>query len=146
MNKSLMRPLKVVWDLFKNCVQTKMVMLGLKESKGTPNHLLWRQLVKTRTTIVVSNGRYTFYQIHFIKHNLSKTIYQIPFILYLLSNTVSNTIHQISFIKYNLSNAIYQIPFIKYCLSNTICSQFFLMNEWMNQWINRVFLECHICR
>ena len=26
--------------------------------------------LKTRTTIVVSNGRYTFYQIHFIKHNL----------------------------------------------------------------------------
>ena len=24
----------------------------------------------TRTTIIVSNGRYTFYQIHFIKHNL----------------------------------------------------------------------------
>ena len=34
----------------------------------------------TRTTIVVSNGRYTFYQIHFIKHNSSNTIYQIPFI------------------------------------------------------------------
>ena len=50
----------------------------------------------TRTTIVVSNGRYTFYQIHFIKHNLSYTIYQIPFIKYLLSNT------------------IYQIPFIQY--------------------------------
>ena len=31
--------------------------------------------VKTRTTIVVSNGRYTFYQIHFIKHTLSNTIY-----------------------------------------------------------------------
>ena len=106
----------------------------------------------TRTTFVVSNGRYTFYQIHFIKHNLSKTIYQIPFILYLLSNTVSNTIHQISFIKYNLSNAIYQIPLIKYLssntifqiminkyhLSNTICSQnFFLMNQSMNQWMNQ---------
>ena len=25
---------------------------------------------ETRTTIVVSNGRHTFYQIHFIKHNL----------------------------------------------------------------------------
>ena len=24
---------------------------------------------KTRTTFVVSNGRYTFYQIHFIRHN-----------------------------------------------------------------------------
>ena len=49
--------------------------------------------LKTRTTIVVSNGRYTFYQI--------------PFIQYL-------------FIKYPLSNTIYQIPFIKYLLSNTI--------------------------
>ena len=37
---------------------------------------------KTRTTIVVSNGRYSFYQIHFIKHILSNTIYQIPFIKY----------------------------------------------------------------
>ena len=53
---------------------------------------------KTRTTIVVSNGRYTFYQIHFIKHNSSYTIYQIPFI------------------KYPISNTIYQIPFIKYLL------------------------------
>ena len=48
---------------------------------------------ETRTTIVVSNGRYTFYQIHSIKHNLSNTIYQIPFI------------------KYHLSNTVYQIPF-----------------------------------
>ena len=57
---------------------------------------------KTRTTIVVSNGRYTFYQIHSIKHNLSNTIYQIPFI------------------KYHLSNTVYQIPF---------AVNFFLMNE-----------------
>ena len=72
---------------------------------------------KTRTTIVVSNGRYTFYQIHFIKHKISNTIYQIPFIQYLLSNTI----HKIPFIKkpfikYHLSNTIYQIPFIKYPL------------------------------
>ena len=58
-------------------------------------------IILTRTTIVVSNGRYTFYQIHFIKHNLSNTIYPIPFI------------------KYNLSNTIYQIPFFKYLFSNT---------------------------
>jgi len=38
---------------------------------------------KTRTTIVVSNGRYTFYQLHFIKHNLSNTYYRKPFIKYL---------------------------------------------------------------
>ena len=35
---------------------------------------------KTRTTIVVSNGRYTFYQIPFIQYLLSNKIYQIPFI------------------------------------------------------------------
>ena len=69
-----------------------------------------------RTTIVVSNGRYTFYQIHFIKHNLSNTIYRIPFIQYLLSNTI----YQILFIKYLLSNILYQILFVKYHLSNTI--------------------------
>ena len=57
---------------------------------------------KTRTTIVDSNGRYTFYQIHSIKHNLSNTIYQIPFI------------------KYHLSNTVYQIPF---------AVNFFLINE-----------------
>ena len=73
-------------------------------------------LSKTRTTIVVSNGRYTFYQIHFIKHNLSNTFYQIPFIQYLLSNTI----YQISFIKYHLSNTIYQISFIRYHLSNNV--------------------------
>ena len=50
----------------------------------------------TRTTIVVSNGIYTFYQIHFIEHNLS------------------NTIYPIQFIKYHLSNILFQIPFIKY--------------------------------
>ena len=44
---------------------------------------------KTRTTIVVSNGRYTFYQIP-----LSNTFY------------LSNTFSQISFIKYHLSNTI----------------------------------------
>ena len=60
---------------------------------------------QTRTTILVSNGRYTFYQIHFIKHNLS------------------NTIHQ-----YLLSNTIYQIPSIKYHLQ----SQKNLMNESIN--------------
>ena len=70
-----------------------------------------QKFAKSPFTIVVSNGRYTFYQIHFIKHNLSNTIYQIPFI---------KTIYQIPLIKYHLSNTIYQIPFIKYCLSNTI--------------------------
>ena len=76
--------------------------------------LLNFKVKKTRTTIVVSNVRYTFYQIHFIKHNLSNTIFQIPFI------------------KYLLSNILYQIPFIKYCLSNTICSKK-KFNESMNQ-------------
>ena len=71
---------------------------------------------KTRTTIVVSNGRYTFYQIHSIKHNLSNTIYQIP---------LSNTIYQIPFIKYHLSNTVYQIPFA--------VNKFFSMNESMNE-------------
>ena len=88
---------------------------------------------KTRTTIVVSNGRYNFYQIPFIQYLLSNTIFQIPFFKYHLSNTIyqipfikyllSNTINQIPFNKYLLSNIFYQIPFIKYHLSNTICSQ-----------------------
>ena len=78
---------------------------------------------KTRTTIVVSNGRYTFYQIPFIEYHLSNTIYQIPFIKYLL-------------IKYHLSNTIYQILF-------AVKKIFF--NQWMNQSINRVLLEWHIC-
>ena len=69
-------------------------------------------LVLTRTTIVVSNGRYTFYQIPFIKYHLSNTIYQVSFIKYHLSNTL----FQIPFIKYPLSNTIYQIPFIIYHL------------------------------
>ena len=113
----------------------------------------------TRTTIVVSNGRYTFYQTQFIKYHLLNTlyqitvikypfwntIYQIPFIKYLLSNTIyqipfikyhlSNTIDQITFIKYLLSNTIYQILFIKYQL--LICSQNFFFNESMNQSINQ---------
>ena len=78
---------------------------------------------RTRTTIVVSNGRYTFYQIHFIKQNLSNAIYQIPFIKYPLSNTI----YQIWFIKYLLSNTVYQIPF---------AVKFFLMNQWINQSMN----------
>ena len=78
--------------------------------------ILLKEELKTRTTIVVSNGRYTFYQIHFIKYNLSNNIYPIPFI------------------KYPLSITIYQKPFIKYHLSNTICSQnIFLINESINQ-------------
>ena len=111
----------------------------------------------TRTTIVVSNGRYTLYQIHFIKHNLSNTIHQIPFIKYYLSITMyqitfikyhlSNTLYEIPFIKYHLSNTIYQIPSIKYHLSNTfyqipfikyyLQSKFFF-NEWMNESINQL--------
>ena len=72
--------------------------------------------IKTRTTIVVSNGSYTFYQIPIIQCLLSNTIYQIPFIKY----HWSNNIYQIPFIKYHLSNTIYQIPFIKYILSNNV--------------------------
>ena len=64
---------------------------------------------KTRTTIVVSNGRYTFHQKHVIKYTLSNTVYQIPFI----KSHLSNAIYQIPFIKCHLSNTIYQIPFIK---------------------------------
>ena len=64
----------------------------------------------TRTTIVVSNGRYTFYQIPFIQYHLSNTIHQIPFIKYLLSNII----YQIPF----FLNIFYQIPIIKYRLSN----------------------------
>ena len=75
-----------------------------------------RSFIKTRTTIVVSNGRYTLYQIHFIKYLSSNTIYPIPFIKYHLSNIS----YQIPFIKYHLSYTIFQIPFIKYLLSNTI--------------------------
>ena len=65
--------------------------------------------LKTRTTIVVSNSRYTFYQKHFIKHNLSNTIYQISFALF--KYHLSNAVYQIPFIKYHLLNTIYQIPF-----------------------------------
>ena len=43
-------------------------------------------LVVLKQELVVSNGRYTFYQIHFIKHNLSNTFYQIPFIKYCLQS------------------------------------------------------------
>ena len=60
-----------------------------------------------RTTFVVSNGRYTFYPIQFIKYHLSNTVYQILFIKYHLSNTIC----QIPFVKYHKSNTIYQIPF-----------------------------------
>ena len=55
---------------------------------------------KTRTTFVVSNGRYTFYQIPFIKYHLS------------------NSIYQILFIKYHLSNILHQIPFAVKKLTN----------------------------
>ena len=62
---------------------------------------------QTRTTIEVTNGRYTFYQIHyqtqFIKYHLSNTFYPIPFI----KHHLSNTIYQMAFIK---------ILFIKYPL------------------------------
>ena len=73
---------------------------------------------KTRTTIVVSNGRYTFYQIPLIKYHLS------------------NTIYQILFIKYNLSNILYQIPFIKYHLSDTFYQIPFAVNIFLNQSMN----------
>ena len=63
---------------------------------------------------------------------------------------LSNTIDQVPFIKYRFSDTIYQISFIKYQLSNTIYQisfavKFFLMNEWINQSINQVFIEWHIC-
>merc|ERR1711973_558121 len=80
---------------------------------------------QTRNTIVVSNGRYTFYYISFIQYLLSNTIYQIPFIQYLLSNTIC----QISFIKYHLSNTFYQIPFIKYLLSSTFYQIMFAVKK-----------------
>ena len=85
---------------------------------GTPNikgikKFFWI-LEKTRTAIVVSNGRYIFYQIHFITHNC--LVYQISLIQYLLSNTF----YQIPFIKCLLSNNVYQISFIKYHLQSKI--------------------------
>ena len=80
-------------------------------------------LLKTRTTIVVSNGWYTLYQIPFIQY-----LYQIPLIKFHLINGL-------------LSNIFYQIPFIKYCLSNTIYQILFAVkfffNESMNQWMNQ---------
>ena len=87
-------------------------------------------LYETRTTIVISNGRRQIYffsnTTKFINYHLSNTIYPIPFIKYHFSNTTN----QIPFNRYHLSNTIYHIPF-------------FL--KWMNQSINRVFLEQHIC-
>ena len=59
----------------KKCVNKEIFLKGVRRSI-----LIIFQL--TRTTIVVSNGRYTFYQIHFFKHNLSNIFYQIPFIKY----------------------------------------------------------------
>ena len=120
----------------------KEKFLGPKEKKSAHTPM--------RTTIVVSNGRYTFYQIHFIKFNLSNTIYQIP-----IKYHLSNTFYQLPFIKYHLSNTIYLIPFFKYHLSNTFYQIMFIQyhlqskiffNQSMNQSLNRVFLERHICR
>ena len=75
----------------------------------------WNRVIgvnyKTRTTIVVSNGRYTFYQIPFIKYFLSNIFYQIPFIKYHNQNIFPWSIYQISLIKYHLSNTFYQILF-----------------------------------
>ena len=47
---------------------------------------LWAEEFKTRTPIVVSNGRYTFYQVPFIKYLLSNTIYQILFAVEIFFN------------------------------------------------------------
>merc|ERR1712029_198493 len=77
----------------------------------------------------VSNGRYNFYQIHFIKHNLSNNIYQIPLINY----HISITTYQIPLIKYHILNTTYQIPLIKYHFQ----SKFFLMNESINESMNQ---------
>ena len=74
---------------------------------------------RTRTTIVVSNCRYTYYQITFIKYHLS------------------NIIYPISFIKYHLSNTFYQIPFIKCHLLNTISQITFIKN-------NLLFIKYHL--
>ena len=61
---------------------------------GESDRMQNETISKTRTTIVVSNGRCTFYQKPFIKYPLSNTFYQIPFIKYHLSNTID----QITFI------------------------------------------------
>ena len=125
----LQKLLYLLWNLYswrKKCGQVgTLPLLGLKQE------LLYN----------------TLYQIPFIKYHLSNTVYQIPFIKYPLSNTI----YEMPFIKYLSSNTIFQIMINKYHLSNTICTQnFFLMNQSMNQWmnesINRVFLERHICR
>ena len=50
----------------KICLHTLGLLLT-SFHKGACNLIMAKV---TRTTIVVSNGRYTFYQIHFIKHNL----------------------------------------------------------------------------
>jgi len=44
--------------------------------------------------------------------------------------------YHIPFIKYHLSYTVYQIPYIKY----------YLVKKKFYEWINRVFLERHICR
>ena len=124
----------VSWKFILNFLYVDFDIIYLNMKSSDPHSFFVFKVYKTRTTIVVSNGRYTFYQIAFIQ--------------YLLSNmyNLSNTIYQISFIKYHLSNTFYQIPFIKYYLQ----SNFFLMNqsinESMNESINRVLLERHICR
>ena len=84
------------WKSLKWFCHLSMCLWSLRGGLRSPNGEQPPIHEKTRTTIVVSNGRYTFNQIHFIKHNLSNIFYQIPIIQYLLSNT------------------IYPIPFIKY--------------------------------
>ena len=50
------------------CLSRTKMEMGFWGIEGLTQY---SNLNKTRTTIVVSNSRYTFYQIHFIKHNLS---------------------------------------------------------------------------
>ena len=73
---NLQKGLKV--DIFKEIAILRHGGLGCN-AKIFNCHIIWSS---TRTTIVVSNGRYTFYQIPFIKYHLSNT-----FIKYHLSNT-----------------------------------------------------------
>ena len=80
-------------------------------------------LDKTRTTIVVNNGRYTFYQILFIKCHWSSTIHQIPFIKFY---------YKIPCIKYHASNTMYQIACIKFHLSETLWQMHFFMCIFMD--------------
>ena len=125
----------------------------------------------TRTTNVGQNSIYTSYQLHsikFISLDLFYQIYSIRFIpinsfyqIHFIKFILSNLFHQSHFIKFILANSFHQIHsknsfqkfipninFKRFTLSNSIHQvfnsqiKFFIINES----INRVLLERHICR